>query len=68
MRRVPLTLLAFTAFVAAYVAAVCLSREGARDAALAPGAAEPADPATDSPVHRYELRASWARQAMFGSS
>jgi hypothetical protein len=68
MRRLPLTLLAFTAFVAAYAAAVCLSHDGASEAALAPGADDPADPTLDSPVHHYETRASWARQAMFGSS
>ena len=68
MRRVPLTLLALTAFVAAYAAAVCLARDRGREAALAPGVDDPADPAVDSPVRRYETRASWARQAMFGSS
>jgi hypothetical protein len=68
MRRVPLALLAFTAFVAAYAAAVYLSRALAREAALAPRADESADPAVDSSARHYETRANWARQAMFGSS
>jgi len=66
MRKLPLTLLAASAFAVAYAAGVysCAfamrRRERAALETLGHGAA-------DEPLARYELAASWARQAMFGS-
>jgi hypothetical protein len=70
MRKLPLSLLAAGAFALAYAAGayscVCAARRQARRrGARAPAGREPTDEAA---LARYELAASWARQAMFGSA
>ena len=70
MRKLPLSLLAVGAFALAYAAGAyscaCAYRRGAHRRATSAVAGR--DQTDEAALARYELAASWARQAMFGSA
>ena len=70
MRKLPLSLLAVGAFALAYAAGAhsCACAYHRRARRRTTGAIRGHERADEAALARYELAASWARQAMFGSA